>query len=226
MIFILPGYISDLSLGLHVRRESLLRRESSQVSILEGDTDHAHLGTALFDGSVGIVSWSSECGILATVGTSGGETSLALRRRCVSTVRRSTKGLLTHVLRLESHIVATSHGTLVSTVPAHALTRTRTVHVVHPVVMHVGVTANMTRVRVMSTSSATVVAAVVSTMSTVSTSMAVAVVVHAQVHHTLLTLVSTTTATVSASVSTTRTNTSTATTTVVIVMTVLFTLQL
>ena len=202
-----------------------MRREASQVSILEGNTDHAHLGTALFDGSVGVVSWSSERGILATVGTGRSETSLALRRRCVSTVRRSAKGLLTHVLRLETHVIATSHRALVTTVSAHSLTRTRTVHVVHAVMVHVGVTAHMTRVREVTTSSATVVATVVSAVSTISTSVTVTVVVHAEVHHTLLTLVSATTATVAASVSTARSNTTTATT-VVVVVTVLFTLQL
>jgi hypothetical protein len=203
-----------------------LRRESSQVTILERDNSTQSI--SLFDRTSGTVSTRtdarSESALAIIVLMTAYESArlvLRHRGRSVLTVR-TAKGLLTHVT-LESHVVSTAHRALVSTVSSHTLTGSRTVHVIHPVVMHVRVPAHVTRVRVVTATSTTMVAVVaviaVVTMAAVST-VAVTVVVHAEVHHALLSLVATgTTATCSG----TSTDASTA---IVIVMAVLFTLQL
>jgi hypothetical protein len=200
-------------LSLHVRSESLLRSESAEVSVLDGDDAH------VTDGSILLLAW---CGSVVTTGSKGRIVAVLASRRESALVTgkltvRPAKLLLTHVL--ETHVVSTTHGALVTTVPAHTLTRSGTVHVVHGVVVHVGVTAHVAGVRVVTPSTAVV--AVVATVSTVTAvPIPVAVVVHAQVHHTLLSLVTATTATIVTA------RAARTTTTVVILVTVLFTLQL
>ena len=188
----------------------MLRREPSEVSILDGDDAH------VTDGSVLLLDW---CGSIVAGGAKGrvvgvltgrGESTLVTGKLSVG----SAKLLLTHVL--ETHVVSTTHGALVTTVSAHTLTGSGAVHVVHGVVVHVGMTAHVTGVRKVSTTSA-----MVTTMSTVTVS--VAVVVHTEVHHALLSLVSATATTTAAA---TRTTGAAAGATVVILVTVLFTLQL
>lgn len=199
--------------SLHVRSESLLRSESTEVSVLDGDDAH------VTDGSILLLAW---CGSVVPAGSEGRIVAVLASRRESTLVTgelsvRPAKLLLTHVL--ETHVVSTTHGALVTTVPAHTLTRSGTVHVVHGVVVHVGVTAHVAGVRVVTPSTAVV--AVVATVSTVTAvPIPITVVVHAQVHHTLLSLVTATTATV------VTTRAARTTTTVVILVTVLFTLQL
>lgn len=136
------------------------------VPVLDRDDTHVPDRSVLLLYWCGCVVTSGSKGRIVGVLTGGGESTLVTGKLSV----RSAKLLLTHVL--ETHVVSTTHGALVTTVTTHTLTGSGTVHVVHGVVVHVRVTAHVSGVVKVSTS-----ATVVATVSTVSVS--VAIVVHA-----------------------------------------------
>jgi hypothetical protein len=154
-----------------------LRWEVCHVAILNGEHTHVvHSRTIRLIGRrSGSEAGTAESCFIVVLSTS---------ERCLGLSELwSGELLLTHML--VRHIVTRAHCTLVSSITSHTLSWAGSVHVIHAVMVHVGVTATHV----------TWVVAASSAMSSV-TSMTIpvtAVVVHAQVHHTLLSLVTTST---------------------------------